>query len=193
MSGPLSNARHERFCVEYVVDHNGTRAAIRAGYSENSAAQQATRLLRNAQIVARVAELEDAVAKRAEVNADRILAGFADIAFVDIGDIVCWDEEGHVFLTPSRELSRSQRNAVKKVTHVRRTIPQKNAEPIVEETTALELESRKAALDSLAKILGMFKERVDINLVHSLAESMGLSPDEVMREAESILKGKVTS
>jgi phage terminase small subunit len=33
------------FCQEYVVDKNGTQAAIRAGYSENSANEQAAQLL----------------------------------------------------------------------------------------------------------------------------------------------------
>jgi len=40
-----SAKRFDIFCREYVVDLNGTRAAIAAGYQANSAQQQATDLL----------------------------------------------------------------------------------------------------------------------------------------------------
>ena len=193
----LKNPRHERFAQALAASNGeGATDAYLTEYPESnpdSARSAASRLLARVNIRYRVDELMGKGAERAEVDTAKVMQGFADIAFVDIGDIVRWDAEGHVFLTESTQLTRSQRNAVKKVTHTKRTIPQKNAEPIVEETVALELESRKAALDSLGKVLGMFKERVDINLVHSLAESMGLSPEEVMREAEAIIRGKVTT
>ena len=38
------------FCQEYVVDKNGTQAAIRAGYSEDTSPEQASRLLRNIKV-----------------------------------------------------------------------------------------------------------------------------------------------
>ena len=50
-------AKQEHFCAEYAVDYNGTQAAIRAGYSEKNAANQASRMLRNAEVLARVGEL----------------------------------------------------------------------------------------------------------------------------------------
>ncbi len=53
------SAKQERFCAEYIVDYNGTKAAIRAGYSEDSAAAQASRLLKNDEILARVRELQE--------------------------------------------------------------------------------------------------------------------------------------
>lgn len=39
--------KQKRFVREWLVDMNGTRAAIRAGYSEKSAAQTASRLMRD--------------------------------------------------------------------------------------------------------------------------------------------------
>ena len=41
------SAKRQRFIDEYCVDFNGTQAAIRAGYSANSANMQAARLLAN--------------------------------------------------------------------------------------------------------------------------------------------------
>ena len=38
-------AKQQRFCEEYMVDLNGTQAAIRAGYSKKTAMQQSYQLL----------------------------------------------------------------------------------------------------------------------------------------------------
>lgn len=41
------NDKQKRFADEYLIDFNGTKAAIRAGYAENSAAVQASQMLNN--------------------------------------------------------------------------------------------------------------------------------------------------
>ena len=46
------NDRERLFVHEYLVDLNGTKAATRAGYSEKTAASQASRLLRKAAVKA---------------------------------------------------------------------------------------------------------------------------------------------
>lgn len=51
------NDQQERFCHEYIVDLNGTQAAIRAGYSENSARQIASENLSKPHIRQRINEL----------------------------------------------------------------------------------------------------------------------------------------
>lgn len=55
----LANLKHETFCQEYIVDYNGTQAAIRAGYSKKTAGVQASKLLKNANILARIRELQE--------------------------------------------------------------------------------------------------------------------------------------
>ena len=58
------NPRQRRFVQEYVKDCNGTQAAIRAGYSENGADVQGSRLLGNVNVVQAIEcfqrKLEDA-------------------------------------------------------------------------------------------------------------------------------------
>lgn len=55
-------AKQKMFCDEYLVDLNATQAAIRAGYSEKYAGQNADKLLKNTKlkeyIAARMAEKE---------------------------------------------------------------------------------------------------------------------------------------
>ena len=53
--------RQRCFVEEYLVDLNGTQAAIRAGYAETDAAVEAHRQLRKAKIAAAIS---DALAER---------------------------------------------------------------------------------------------------------------------------------
>ena len=48
--------KQKRFCDEYLVDCNATQAAIRAGYSEKTACEQAARMLANVKIKAYIDE-----------------------------------------------------------------------------------------------------------------------------------------
>ena len=57
------NDRQRRFVSEYIVDLNGTQAAIRAGYSAKTANEQAARLLADVSIAR---EITAAIAKRTE-------------------------------------------------------------------------------------------------------------------------------
>ena len=72
-------AKRERFCQEYVIDCNGTQAAIRAGYSKNGADVQAIRMLRNARIKERIAELQEQIAKTAGLTAEYVIMGFMEV------------------------------------------------------------------------------------------------------------------
>jgi phage terminase small subunit len=77
--------QQEVFCQEYLKDLNGKEAAIRAGYSEHTAAEQASRLLAHPLVKERVQALMDKRAKRVEISADRVLKELADIGFAPMG------------------------------------------------------------------------------------------------------------
>ena len=65
--------KEERFCQEYVLDYNGTKAAIRTGYKESNAASQAARLLKKAEVSARVRELQREMAERLALSQDFVV------------------------------------------------------------------------------------------------------------------------
>lgn len=77
--------KQEAFCAEYLVDLNGAQAAIRAGYAENSARQQAYDLLTRPYIQKELSRLKKERARRVGVKADHVLAEVADIAYAPIG------------------------------------------------------------------------------------------------------------
>lgn len=67
--------RQQRFVSEYLIDLNATQAAIRAGYSEKTAAEQASRLLTNVKVQETIAEARSRIAQKAEWSAtDRLLS-----------------------------------------------------------------------------------------------------------------------
>ncbi len=67
------NRQQELFCQEYVVDYNGAQAAIRAGYKKENARKQASRLLTNADILARVHELQKDQLDRLALSQDYVV------------------------------------------------------------------------------------------------------------------------
>jgi|GEM_PF-1036380 len=66
--------KQQRFVHEYLRDHNGTQAAIRAGYSDKTDKQQGSRLLSEPRIQAAVRPGQNKVAKKAEVTVDSLMA-----------------------------------------------------------------------------------------------------------------------
>ena len=75
--------KQARFVQEYCVDYNGTQAAVRAGYSENTAAEQSYDLLRKPQIRKAIADRMVAAAKAAGVDATLVISELYDLVTSD--------------------------------------------------------------------------------------------------------------
>ena len=80
---PLTRKQH-RFMVEYLVDLNATQAAVRAGYSARTAAQQGSRLLKNAQVQATIAAQQTQQLEAVEVRIEDVLRDLKAIAHTDL-------------------------------------------------------------------------------------------------------------
>ena len=80
--------KKKAFVEEYLKDYNGTAAAIRAGYAEKSAAQQASRLLREPEVLAYRDELVAAEVKAIGVSKESLLRKSEQLYrnFVDADD-----------------------------------------------------------------------------------------------------------
>ena len=92
---PLT-ARRARFVSEYLVDLNATQAAIRAGYSRRTARQQGSRLLTNVDVKRAIAQAQQELRERHDIEADRVLSEYASVAFSDINDYRAVFETGEV-------------------------------------------------------------------------------------------------
>lgn len=76
-------AQQQLFVDEYIIDLNGTQAAIRAGYAESSARVTASRLLTIDNIQDAIAEARKEQQKRTQITADRVLLEVARLAMYD--------------------------------------------------------------------------------------------------------------
>ena len=75
--------KQESFCREYMVDFNGTQAAIRAGYAKSGARTEGARLLANANIQKYLKLLKDKQAEKTGITAERVAQELAKIGFSD--------------------------------------------------------------------------------------------------------------
>ena len=76
--------KQEAFCLEYLIDLNATQAAIRAGYSTESAGAIGGENLQKPEIQKRISELQADRMKRNKIDADRVLKEIERIAFYDL-------------------------------------------------------------------------------------------------------------
>lgn len=79
--------KQERFCQEYLIDLNATQAAIRAGYSENTARDIGCENLAKPNIQARLSELNKERSEATGITQKRVLEEYAKIAFFDIREV----------------------------------------------------------------------------------------------------------
>ncbi|MET3853050.1 terminase small subunit [Rhizobium sp. OAE497] len=79
--------RQERFVDEYLKDLNGTKAAIRAGFSRHSAKDQASQMLANPEIAAAVDAAKVARSHRTGIDADWVLTRLAEEVEADLADL----------------------------------------------------------------------------------------------------------
>ena len=89
--------KQERFCQEYLIDLNGTQAAIRAGYSENSANEIAAQNLAKISIQERIKVLQEQISLRLEITQDWVLKRFKDISdrCMTAEPVMIKDEDGN--------------------------------------------------------------------------------------------------
>ncbi|MGV2880136.1 terminase small subunit [Pantoea vagans] len=80
--------KQEMFCREYLIDLNATQAAIRAGYSDNTARKIGSENLTKPDIAQRIIDLKSERNERVEVNADYVLRRLVEIDEMDVIDIL---------------------------------------------------------------------------------------------------------
>lgn len=172
-------AKQQRFVEEYLVDLNGTQAAIRAGYSSRGADVAAVRLLGNARVSTAIQARRVKLSQKLEITQERVLQELARIAFADMRDLFVWDAEKAAFV-PSKDLTEDQAAAISGVEA--ETVRTTREDGTVETTVKLKLKTydKKGALDSIAKHLGMFVERHQLEGAALLFKVyQGVNPEEV--------------
>lgn len=175
-----AEARRSIFAQEYAKDRNGTRAAIRAGYSEKSATMQASRLLTNAKVRAQVDAIAAAAAAANQITVERTMREIARVAYSDVRRL--FDQDGK--LKPLHELDDEAAAQIAGVetSHVQLRKGSDQQELFDSEDgagaalviTKIKRWDKNRALDQCMAILGMHKS-IDPNAAGGLNLSINLS------------------
>lgn len=80
--------KQKLFVEEYLLDLNATQAAIRAGYSPETAGAIGAENLKKPQIQNAIARAMAERSRRTGVNAERVVLELAKIAFANAGDLI---------------------------------------------------------------------------------------------------------
>lgn len=148
-------AKQARFVEEYLVDLNATQAAIRAGYSEQTARVIGHENLTKPDIQKAITAAREKQQRRVEITADRVLEEYAKIAFFDprklftadgaIKPVQYWDDDVAAVIGALDVVEIGD-----------------NGE-MIGRVKKLKLIDKKGALDSIGKHLGMFVDRTELS------------------------------
>jgi phage terminase small subunit len=139
------NQRQRRFVEQYLILGEGRAAAIRAGYSAKSAIELACYLKRLPNVARAIERGRETQARAAHVEASRVLAEYARLAFSDLGRVAQWEKNG-LILKPWGEIAEDDRAAIAALSGGK-------------DGARIRLHSKQRALDSLARHLGLFPPR----------------------------------
>ncbi len=148
---PLT-AQHALFVSEYLKDRNATKAAIRAGYSEKTAAQIGYQLLQIPSVRAAIDEGLEKLLTDNGFTAARTIKEMARLAFLDPARLFGKDGK----LLSIHEMDEDTRAAVIGI-EIEGTRTSKAGE-----TAKVKLADKTAALRMAAQHFGLLKEHVEV-------------------------------
>lgn len=141
--------KQKRFVEEYLIDLNATQAAIRAGYSPDTAEQIGYQLLQKTSVSNEVSKAMAERSKRTGINQDRVIQELAKIGFAKITDVV------------DPETAKVKTDAAEEDLACIQSIKIKPNEWGTERE--VKLYDKKGALVDIGRHLGMFKDRIELN------------------------------
>lgn len=177
---PRLSPAHQKVVDAYFANGcvSRKRAMLAAGYSEKSPTVQ---VFGRADVQEEIDRRTEARHKRHAATEERVIAEMCKLAFVNLGDIVEVNEDGSAYLDMS---AMSEEHKASLVEFQTETYEEKQiVEPeegnedggrrvifVPVKKSKVKFASKQAALDSLARILGMFKDKVEVSGVQSLTE-----------------------
>jgi phage terminase small subunit len=155
---PKLTAKQQRFVDEYLIDLNATQAAIRAGYSAANADKIGPELLGKTRVAEAVQERMKARQQRTEISQDRVLQEYARLAFLDPRKFF------HPNGSPKdiTELDDDTAAALAGMDVLEQYEGQGEDREFVGYVKKYKLTDKKGALDSVARHLGMFNDKMQL-------------------------------
>ena len=156
--------KQARFVDEYLVDLNATQAAIRAGYSAKTAGQIGEQNLKKLEIQKAIRERQEVLKMKTEITQEWVVERYRRIV-EGCDKRLFFNDDGSV--KPPSQWSAEMGLAVAGF-----EVQELGDEGLAVSVSKLRFQDAKAALDSLARHLGMFKDKVEVSVDESLAERL---------------------
>jgi len=152
----IMTSKKKKFVNEYLVDLNGLRAAIRAGYSEKGAGVIACNLLKDIKVQEAIAKRQLELQKSTDWTPERVLNIYKKLTDYSLEDV--YDDEHK--LKPVSEMSENARYAVYGIKSIKKTTKKTFATGAKSESETimsdLKFTPKKDILDKVGEHLGMF-------------------------------------
>lgn len=137
--------KQRRFCEEYVIDWNGSRAAIAAGYSENTAKEIASENLTKPNIQEYIEAIQKDLSKLSGVTALRNILELKKIAYASIAQF----KDGWMTEKDFNDLTEDQKSCLSEIVH-----QTKSYKDSTEKFVKFRLHDKQKAIELLNKMLG---------------------------------------
>ena len=161
MNAKQLTAKQERFCEEYLIDLNATKAAIRAGYSADSAKSIGHENLTKPDLQERVAGMMAERSRRCNFTSDDLFNELVKVGTANMLDFITVQSDGSSYVDLSN-LTRDQAAALSEVSmDVVQGARDGDEMPREVRKVKIKLHSKLQALVELGKHLGV-KAGVDI-------------------------------
>lgn len=160
-------AKQELFVLEYLKDLNATQAAIRAGYSQDTAGSIGSENLQKPEISAAITEAAARQLKRVQVEADFVLTELHGLANVD--PAAAYNEDGS--LKPIHDMPIAVRKAIASIDVEERFEGRGGDRQLVGYLRKVKFWPKDRALEMLARHKALFKDNLNVN-VSSIAERL---------------------
>jgi phage terminase small subunit len=162
------DSREKLFVEEYLVDLNIERAAISAGYAKSTARTKAFNWVSNGKhrkphVIEAIQKAFKKRSERTEITQDRVLEEFAKLAFSDPRKF--FDENDN--LKPITDLDDDTAACLSGMDIVTKKVG-KGEDSETETVKKIKFIDKKRALDSVARHLGMFNDKLGVG---------GINPD----------------
>jgi len=181
-------AKQERFKNCFIEGMDAKAAYIRAGYKARGSAAEAaaSRLLRNVKVRSAIEEVQKRAAEKAEVTCGRIIGEYARIAFFNIKQL--YDGKGNPKKIDELDYNTAAAIAGIDVLH------KKTQSSEIYTTKKIRLNDKIRALDSLARIQGMFNDKLVLGFTaETLKAILAGLPDEFSAGVRESLAKLVSS
>ena len=156
--------QQKRFVAEYIKDFNATQAAIRADYSENTAAEQGSRLLTHVKIQAEISEALRDQELRTQITADNVLIGLYKTASYDIAD--AYNPDGT--LKNIHDIPKEVRQAIVGIEVFEEFAGRGDDRVKIGETKKVKFGDKTKSQELLAKHLQLLIDRLDVRFIKSI-------------------------